>query len=119
MRPRKAVPGCSATTSRIRRIQENPMRFAVTKRALPALIGTTLLAACVSEQKYDELQQAYQQLQSRYSADEATIQMLQGRLKVTMTDRILFPSGGWRITESARQQLAKMVPTLQGLTQTR
>ena len=95
------------------------MPFAVTKRALPTFFTTMLLTGCVSEQRYDELQQAYQQLQGRYSADEATIQMLQGRLKVTMTDRILFPSGGYRITESARQQLAKMVPTLQGLTQTR
>ncbi|WP_137178250.1 OmpA family protein [Roseomonas sp. AR75] len=93
------------------------MRRTFLKLALaPAVLG---LAACVSEQRYDELQQAYTQLQSQYNADQATIQMLQGRLKVTMTDRILFPSGGYRITESARRELAKMVPTLQGLRQTR
>jgi chemotaxis protein MotB len=82
----------------------------------PAVLG---LAACVSEQRYDELQQAYQQLQARYTADQATIQMLEGRLRVTMTDRILFPEGGYRINNSAREQLGKMVPTLQGLRQTR
>jgi chemotaxis protein MotB len=85
----------------------------------PAAIGLLGLAGCVSEQRYEELQTAYQQLQSRYTADQATIQMLQGRLKVTMTDRILFPEGGYHITASARQELAKMVPTLQGLRQTR
>jgi chemotaxis protein MotB len=93
------------------------MRRTFLKLAMaPAVLG---LAACVSEQRYDELQQAYTQLQAQYNADQATIQMLQGRLKVTMTDRILFPSGGYRITESARRELAKMVPTLQGLRQTR
>jgi chemotaxis protein MotB len=97
------------------------MRIAATRRVLPALVAPALLAAaaCVPAQQYDELQQAYQQLQARYTADEATIQMLQGRLKVTMTDRILFPSGGWRIDESAGRVLSKMVPTLQGLRQTR
>jgi chemotaxis protein MotB len=93
------------------------MRRTFLKLALaPAVLG---LAACVSEQRYDELQQAYTQLQGRYTADQATIQMLQGRLKITMTDRILFPSGGYRITESAKRELEKLVPTLQGLRQTR
>ena len=89
------------------------------RRMVLAAVPTLLAAGCVSEQRYDELQQAYQQLQAQYSADQATIQMLQGRLKVTMTDRILFPEGGYHITESARRELAKMVPTLQGLRQTR
>jgi chemotaxis protein MotB len=95
------------------------MSIIVTRRAVPALFATLLLAGCVSEQKYDELNQAYRQLQGQYNADQATIQLLQGRLKVTMNDRILFPSGGYRINESARRELEKMVPTLRGLTQTR
>jgi flagellar motor protein MotB len=73
----------------------------------------------VSEQRYDALQGAYTQLQGRYTADEATIQMLDGRLRITMTDRILFSSGGSRINERAREALAKMVPTLQVLTRRR
>jgi chemotaxis protein MotB len=85
----------------------------------PAALGLLGLTGCVSEQRYEELERAYSQLQGQYNADQATIQMLQGRLKVTMTDRILFPSGGYRITEPARRELAKMVPTLRGLTQTR
>jgi chemotaxis protein MotB len=45
--------------------------------------------------------------------------MLQGRLKVTMNERILFPSGGYQITEESRRILDKMVPTLKGLQNTR
>jgi chemotaxis protein MotB len=95
------------------------MRPTALKALVPAVMASFLLTACVSEQRYDQLQTAYQQLQSRYTADEATIQMLEGRLKVTMTDRVLFSSGGYRIDARAREQLVKMVPTLQGLTNTR
>lgn len=77
------------------------------------------LSACVPRGEYEELQRAYTELQSRYTADQATITMLEGRLKVTMRDRILFPSGGYRIDERARAELLKMVPTLRGLQQTR
>lgn len=91
----------------------------LTRRAGLALFAPLVLGACVSEQRFDQLQAAYNQLQQRYTADEATIQLLQGRLKITMTDRILFSSGGYRIDARARETLLKMVPTLQGLTNTR
>lgn len=95
------------------------MSIIATKRALPGLFASFALAGCVSLGRYEELERAYQQLQAQYTADQATIQMLEGRLKVTMSERILFPSGGYRIEEPARRHLARMVPTLQGLTQTR
>ena len=95
------------------------MSLTVTKRALPFLAAAALLAGCVPASQYNQLEAAYQQLQGKYNADEATIQMLQGRLKITMNERILFPSGGFRVNEEARRQLAKMVPTLQGLQNTR
>ncbi len=95
------------------------MRNRMSRRLALAAVPALLAAGCVSERKYDELEKAYQQLQAQYSADQATIQLLQGRLKVTMNERILFPSGGYRIEAGARRELAKMVPTLQGLTQTR
>ena len=80
------------------------MRRSFLKLALaPAALGLLSLTGCVSEQRYDELETAYQRLQGQYTADQATIQMLQGRLKVTMSDRILFPSGGYRIEAGARR----------------
>ena len=77
------------------------------------------LGACVPRGEYQELQRAYTELQARYTADQATITMLEGRLKVTMRDHILFPSGGYRINERARDELLKMAPTLRSLQQTR
>lgn len=88
------------------------------RRTVLKLLLVAPVAACASAE-YRELQRAYTELQARYNADEATIRMLEGRLKVTMSDRILFPSGGYTIDERAREVLRKMVPTLRGLTQTR
>ena len=94
------------------------MRRTFLKLSAPLAL-TLVLGACVSAARYEELERAQQQLQAAYTADQATIVMLQGRLKVTMNDRILFPSGGYRINERARADLVKMAPTLRGLQNTR
>ena len=90
-------------------------------RMVPLL--ALILTACVSEQKYDALQQKYdtmrRQLSSEISADQVTITKLQGELKVTMKDEILFPEGGWQISQQAKLTLNKIVPSLLGLQQTR
>lgn len=82
-----------------------------------------LVTACVPVQQYDGLEQAYQQLKAQLSAeinaDQVDITRLQGQLKVTLKDQILFPEGGWQINEKARTTLAKLAPTLRGLQQTR
>jgi chemotaxis protein MotB len=91
------------------------------------LAALLLLAGCgvlmVSEEKYAKLEQKYQQmqsqLQSEINADQVTITKLQGELKVTFKDQILYPSGGWQITPPARQTLSKIVPSLQGLQNTK
>jgi chemotaxis protein MotB len=95
------------------------MSVLIARRTLPALFAALGLAACVPESQYDNLQAAYRDLQSKYNADEATIQMLQNQLKVTMSERVLFPSGGYELSESARRTLLKMVPTLKGLQNSR
>ncbi len=82
-----------------------------------------LLAACVPIGQYNALQQAYNQLKAQLTAeinaDQVEITQLQGQLKVTMKDEILFPEGGWQITPKAETTLNKLVPTLQGLQQTK
>lgn len=89
------------------------------RRFLGVAGGAALIAGCVPAPRYEELERAYQQLQGQYGAAEAQIQLLEGRLRVTMADRILFPEGGYHITERSRRELDKMVPTLRGLRQTR
>jgi chemotaxis protein MotB len=86
---------------------------------LAPLLGLALLAACVPAQQYNALEQDYQQLKQQLTGDQAEITKLQGELKVTFKDDILFPSGGWRINSQAQASLSKIVPTLQGLQQTK
>jgi chemotaxis protein MotB len=93
--------------------------------ALLALSGlaTVALAGCVSVQKYDALEQKYQQLQAQLgaelAADQAQIKMLQGELKITVVNEILFPEGGFTLNEKGQATLRKIVPALQGLQQTK
>ena len=70
-----------------------------------------------------QLATAYQRLseslQTEVGADQAEIKMLQGQLKVTLFNELLFPEGGWQLHRQGEQTLNKIVPTLQNLTQTR
>lgn len=81
------------------------------------LVG--FLSACVTQQTYNSLDQAYSQLQQAYQGDEVEIRQLQGELKITIKDKILFPEGGYRLNAKADQVLAKMAPTLSGFKNTK
>jgi len=81
--------------------------------ALSALIG------CVSESSYNNLDQAYSQLQQAYQGDEVEIRQLQGELRITIKDKILFSEGGYRLNTQAEKVLAKMAPTLSGFKNTK
>ena len=84
-----------------------------------AVASLVLLNGCVTETKYNALEQQYQQLQAALSADQAQIVLLEGKLKVTMVDQVLFPEGGFRLNSQAKAVLGKLVPTLSGLQQTK
>ncbi len=86
---------------------------------LATMAASLLLVGCVSQQKYDQLNQAYTQLKAAYQTDEIEITQLEGQLKVTIKDKLLFPEGGYRLSSSAQAVLAKMVPTLSGFQQTK
>jgi chemotaxis protein MotB len=78
-----------------------------------------LLTACVTQQSYNSLDQAYSQLQQAYQGDEVEIRQLQGELKITIKDKILFPEGGYKLNAKADQVLVKMAPTLSGFQNTK
>ena len=84
-----------------------------------AVVSLVLLSGCVTETKYNALEQEYQQLQASFTADQAQIVLLKGKLKVTMVDQVLFPEGGFRLNSQAKAVLGKLVPTLSGLQQTK
>jgi chemotaxis protein MotB len=87
------------------------------------VVAASLLAGCVSQQKYeevqkrnDELEQEYQQLNQSMSAELAAQQMqisrLQNAIKVSVNSALLFPSGGWEMTAQAKESIAKIAAIL-------
>ena len=98
---------------------------------LTALIAAMLvLGGCVSQEKYnaqvqknDALQTRYDQLNqtmsSEISSKEMHIERLQNAIKVTVNDQRLFPSGDWQMPATAQQTIAKMVPILAPMQQTK
>jgi chemotaxis protein MotB len=92
--------------------------FVTAARRLP-LAAPLLLAACVSQTKYDELQAQNQQLQQQVSglnaqvnADQAQITRLQGAIRFTVNSDLLFPSGGYQMSEQGKQIIAKFASRL-------
>ena len=89
-----------------------------------ALMAPVLLSACVSQRSYDELQAQYQQVQqqnaalsNQVAADKAQICRLQGAIRYTVNSDLLFPSGGYQMSERGKQIIsgfaAKLAPTQQ------
>jgi chemotaxis protein MotB len=74
------------------------------------------LPGCVSQQKYNALDQEYQQLQQSMTAEVGAQQMqitrLQNAIKVSVNGELLFPSGGWQMPVQAQQTIAKMAAIL-------
>ena len=96
------------------------MKNPITKILMAGAVATlVLLNGCVTDTKYNALEQEYQQLQAAFNADQAQIVLLEGELKVTMVDKVLFSEGGFRLNSQAKAVLAKLVPTLSGLQQTK
>ena len=100
----------------------NPLR---SKRLATSLSALLLLVGCVPQSQYNQeaqLAAAYRQLdqslQAEVNQDQAEITQLQGELKVTLLNEILFPEAGWQLHRQGEQTLNKMVPTLRNLTQT-
>jgi chemotaxis protein MotB len=75
-----------------------------------------MLSSCVSQQKYNTLDQEYQQLQQSMGAEVNSQQMhierLQNAIKVSVNGQLLFPSGGWEMSPQAQQTIAKMAAIL-------
>ena len=81
-----------------------------------------VLAGCVSDQKYDALENEYNQLNQRLSgeiaSDQVRITHLQGAIKVAVNSELLFPSGGWQMPADAQQLIARIAPVLLPIQQT-
>jgi chemotaxis protein MotB len=95
------------------------MAFHLRRRVVLPLVSSILLSACVSQSTYEQLQAQYQQLQqqntalsAQVAADKAQICRLQGAIKYTVNSDLLFPSGGWQMSERGKQIIANMAAKL-------
>jgi len=88
------------------------------------LMAPLLLSACVWKSDYDALQAQYEQAQQQnaalsqqVAADKTQICRLQGAIKYTVNSDLLFPSGGWEMSDRGKQIIAgfaaKLAPTQQ------
>lgn len=91
----------------------------------PALLlaAAAALSACVSQSTYNQeaakantYQQLDNQLKGEVAADQAQIQQLQGLVRVTLANGILFPEGGWELNAEGKKTIAKLAPVLKTLT---
>jgi len=80
--------------------------------ALLPLMASVFLSGCVSQSAYDQLQAQNQQLQQQVAADKAQICRLQGAIKYTVNSDLLFPSGGWQMSDRGKQIIANMATKL-------
>jgi chemotaxis protein MotB len=97
---------------------------------LGVAVVALLASGCVSEKKYEksqeqlteaekrdaELEQEYQQLNQAMSADLAGKQMqiarLQDAIKVVVNSELLFPSGGWGMSDPAKAMIDRIAAVL-------
>jgi chemotaxis protein MotB len=93
-------------------------------------VAVLLCEGCVSAHKYDvaqanlsseqqknaELEKQYQELNQAMSAEVGAknmhISRLQNAIKVSINNELLFPSGGWEMTDSAKTSIAKIAKIL-------
>jgi chemotaxis protein MotB len=88
------------------------------------IAGAALLAAgCVSQKTHNEsldknaqLEREYQQLNESMTAEVASKNMhitrMQDAIKVSVNSELLFPSGGWEMSDSAKNTIAKIAKIL-------
>ena len=93
-------------------------------------VAALLLAGCVSQQKYDAVEQQNQALSQKnatleedykslnqsmsaeVSANKMQISRQQDAIKILVNDELLFPSGGWEMTDEAKLTIAKIAAIL-------
>jgi chemotaxis protein MotB len=87
----------------------NPIKRRLT---VGSVLSAVVLTGCVSRSDYDALKAQNQQLQQQAEAQVAQISRLQGAIKYTVNSDLLFPSGGWQMSDQGQQIIARMATKL-------
>ena len=106
------------------------MKRGTTMLSAFAVVLALALAGCVSQQKYNEVEQQNQALNQKnatleedykslnqsmsaeVSANKMQISRQQNAIKILVNDELLFPSGGWEMSAEAKQTIAKIAAIL-------
>src|SRR5262249_28502796 len=113
----------AGTGTTIARRFRAPEEIVMAKRIIVLAAAALLAAGCVSQKTYNEsldrnaqLEKEYQELNqsmsSEVSSRDVHIERLQDAIKVSVNSELLFPSGGWEMSESAKTSIAKVAKVL-------
>jgi chemotaxis protein MotB len=91
------------------------MKLYLTAAARIVPLTALLLAACVSEGKYEEQTQQLQAARAQAAAEQAQINNMQAENKWVVAGDVLFPEGGYQLSANGKQALNQYVPKLQNL----
>lgn len=87
--------------------------------AAGVVVPALALGGCVWQSDYDALktqyeqsQQQNQQLQQQLSASQAQVTRLQGAIKYTVNSDLLFPSGGYHMSDAGKQIISRFASKL-------
>jgi len=102
----------------------NPMKY---RLIIASAVTAVILAGCgVSQKDYDalksqndqlqmqnqQLTSQNQQLQQQLASSQAQTSRLQGAIKYTVNSDLLFPSGGYEMSDSGKQIIARLAQKL-------
>ena len=90
---------------------EDPIMLNIKSPLLAAAVAFAL-TGCVSQQTFDREHDLNTQLQSEVDNDNIKIEKLNDRLRITIEDSILYPSGKAELSADGRKALDKIIPTL-------
>jgi chemotaxis protein MotB len=79
---------------------------------LVPLVAPLVLTACGSQGDYDAVLAQNRQLQQQVARDQDHILRLQQAIKYTVNSDLLFPSGGWQMSDDGKEVIAKMAKML-------
>lgn len=81
-------------------------------KSIVLLTSVLFMSGCVWQKTYDREHELNNQLESELGTDQAEIQQLKDRLRVTIEDQILFPEGQATLSKSGKAILDRLAPTL-------
>jgi len=79
---------------------------------LSLLIAPAFLSACATQSEYDQITAENERLQDQNRELQAHVRRLQEAIKYTVNSDLLFPSGGWEISDAGKAVIAKMAKML-------